>query len=72
MPALIGPVHIQNLSGGIAHFGDSLNVSPKSTSKSFEGAGSSNTGFFIATGSAVSGTNVIDTKLLDQPMTGNK
>ncbi|WP_059172967.1 spore germination protein [Bacillus sp. FJAT-27445] len=71
MPALVGPVSIHNVTGGTVNFGDVLNISPKSTSKSFEGAGSSNTGIFIATGSAVSGTNVLDTKLIDQPMTGN-
>jgi spore germination protein PF len=72
MPALIGPVLIHNVSGGTVHFGDALNISPKSTSKSFTGAGSANTGVLIGTGSAVSGTNVLDTKLLDQPMLGNK
>ncbi|RHW43161.1 spore germination protein [Neobacillus notoginsengisoli] len=72
MPALIGPVSIHNVSGGTVHFGDSLNVSPKSTAKTFLGAGGANTGVFIATGSGISGTNVLDTKLLDQPMTGNK
>ncbi|RDU35521.1 spore germination protein [Neobacillus piezotolerans] len=72
MPALIGPVTIQNLTGGTVNFGDVLNISPKSTSKSFDGAGSANIGIFVATGSAVSGTNVLDTKLIDQPMTGNK
>ncbi|OCA84318.1 hypothetical protein A8F94_16540 [Bacillus sp. FJAT-27225] len=72
MPALVGPVVIHNVSGGSVHFGDALNISPKSTGKTFAGAGSSNTGVLIGTGSAVSGTNVLDTKLLDQPIAGNK
>ncbi|WP_316571139.1 spore germination protein [Neobacillus sp. YIM B06451] len=71
MPALVGPVNIHNVTGGTVNFGDVLNISPKSTAKTFQGAGSSNTGIFNATGSAVSGTNVLDTKLVDQPTTAN-
>ena len=72
MPALVGPVVIHNVTGGAVHFGDALNVSPKSSGKTFNGSGSSNTGVLIGTGSAISGTNVLDTKLLDQPIVGNK
>lgn len=71
MPAIIGPVQIVNVTGGTVQFGDSLFISPKSASKSSTGAGSSNTGigFFTATG--FSANNVLDTNLLDQPITGN-
>jgi spore germination protein PF len=71
MPAFIGPVQIVNCSGGIVHFGDAAIISPKSNSKSYSGAGSSNTGGLINTNNGISGTNVLDTNLIDQPIVGN-
>ncbi|WP_442599118.1 spore germination protein [Neobacillus sp. D3-1R] len=71
MPAIIGPVQIVNVTGGVVHFGDSLFLSPKSASKSSTGAGAVNTGIGFFTANGVSTNNVLDTNLLDQPVSGN-
>ncbi len=71
MPAIIGPVQIFNVSGGSVQFGDTLFISPKSASKSAHGSGSGNTGGFIITNNGLSGTNTLDSNLVDQPVTGN-
>lgn len=72
LPAIIGPVQIVNVSGGVAQFGDSLFLSPKESFKTFEGSGGSNTGGIIVTNTVFSGTNVLDSDLIDQPIVGNK
>lgn len=71
MPAIIGPVQISNVSGGVVQFGDAFFISPKSASKSSTGAGASNTGIGIFTANGFSVNNVLDTNLIDQPVTGN-
>ncbi len=71
MPAIIGPVQILNVSGGIVHFGDALYISPKAGSKTSGGSGGFNTGGFIVTNNGLNGTTVIDTNLIDQPIAGN-
>jgi len=71
MPAIIGPVQISTVSGGIVQFGDSLYISPKSNSKSVSGSGAANTGFFVITNNGLSASNVLDTNLIDQPTIGN-
>jgi spore germination protein PF len=71
MPAIIGPVQISNVSGGVVQFGDTFFISPKSASKSSTGAGASNTGIGIFTANGFSVNNVLDTNLIDQPVTGN-
>jgi spore germination protein PF len=71
MPAIIGPVQITTVSGGIVQFGDSLYISPKSNSKSVTGSGAGNTGGFVITNNGVSASNVLDTNLIDQPTIGN-
>ncbi|MBS4212195.1 MULTISPECIES: spore germination protein [Neobacillus] len=71
MPAIIGPVQIVNVSGGIVQFGDTFYISPKSTSKTAAGSGGFNTGGVVIANNGLSGTNVVDTKLLDQPIVGN-
>ncbi|WP_160724645.1 spore germination protein [Bacillus sp. USDA818B3_A] len=71
MPAILGPVQIVNVGGGIVHFGDTVYISPKSSSKTYAGAGGFNTGGIIFTASGLSGTNVLDTNLIDQPIVGN-
>lgn len=67
----MGPVQIVNVSGGIVQFGDAVYISPKSASKTNAGSGSLNTGGIIFTASGLSGTNVLDANLLDQPIGGN-
>ncbi|MFK9094685.1 spore germination protein [Bacillus salipaludis] len=71
MPAIIGPVQIVNVGGGIVQFGDTVYISPKSSTKTFAGSGGFNTGGFIVTNNGLSGTNVLDTNLIDQPIAGN-
>lgn len=71
MPAIIGPVQIFNVNGGSVQFGDTLFISPKSASKSSHGSGSGNIGGFVITNNALSGTNTLDSNLVDQPVTGN-
>ncbi|WP_066067605.1 spore germination protein [Neobacillus soli] len=72
MPAIIGPVEIVNVSGGITQFGDSLFISPKESAKTFAGSGVINTGGIIIVNNGLSGTNVLDPNLIDQPIVGNK
>lgn len=71
MPAIIGPVQILNVSGGVVQFGDALYISPKSSTKSFTGQGALSTGGFVITNNGLSATNVLDTNLIDQPIAGN-
>lgn len=71
MPAIVGPVQIINVSGGVVHFGDAAWISPKANSKTFAGAGGFNTGGLIFATSGLSGTNVLDSDLIDQPTVGN-
>jgi spore germination protein PF len=71
MPAIIGPVQIVNVTGGVVQFGDALFVSPKAGTKTIGGSGGFNTGGVIVTNNGLSGTNVLDTNLIDQPIVGN-
>ncbi|MCM2533732.1 spore germination protein [Neobacillus pocheonensis] len=71
MPAIIGPVQIVSVGGGIVQFGDTVYISPKTSSKTFSGSGGFNTGGFIVANNGLSGTNVLDTKLIDQPIVAN-
>lgn len=71
MPAIIGPVQVVNVTGGIVQFGDALYISPKNSSKTNAGQGALNTGGFIITNNGISASNVLDTNLIDQPIIGN-
>jgi spore germination protein PF len=71
MPAILGPVQIVNVGGGVVQFGDTVYISPKSSLKTYSGSGGLNTGGLIVTNNGVSGTNVLDTNLIDQPIAGN-
>lgn len=47
MPSIIGNIKINTVgSAGVANFGDTLYISPKSTTKTFAGSGSFSTGDF--------------------------
>ncbi|WP_134699279.1 spore germination protein [Ammoniphilus sp. YIM 78166] len=71
MPSVVlGPINITE-NGGVVHFGDSLNISPKATAKSFSGSGGGNTGNYVLANNGISATNTIDSQAVDQPMTGN-
>lgn len=72
MPAIIGPVHINNVGGGTLNFGDSFYISPKGTGKSHAGSGAFNTGNFIISNNGLSATNTIDPDANDQNVTANE
>jgi len=58
MPGIVGSIRIVSVSSGsIVHIGDAVNLTPRSTSKTFAGAGSFNTGDHIRTFSTASATN---------------
>lgn len=71
MPAIVGPVQVINVGGGVVQFGDTFFISPKSASKSMSGSGAGNTGGFIVTNNIFSASNTLDSNLVDQPLTGN-
>lgn len=68
MPAIVGPIAINSISGGVVNFGDSFYLSPKSSSKSALGSGAGNTGDFLLLNNAVNATNYIDPDVNDQDM----
>ena len=66
MPSIAGPIKINSISnGGVFQVGDTLNISPKNNSKTYLGAGGSNTGDFLQTNSVFSLTNTSDPDLVD-------
>jgi spore germination protein PF len=69
MPSIVGPITINSVSGGVINFGDSLNISPTSSSKTNAGSGAFNTGEWICTNNGISATNTIDPDLNDQQTT---
>ncbi|WP_066367849.1 spore germination protein [Neobacillus fumarioli] len=71
MPAIIGPVQVVNVTGGIVQFGDTLYISPKTGTKTYGGSGGFNTGGLVITNNGISGTNVLDANLIDQPIAAN-
>ena len=72
MPSIVGPIKIVNVSGSaIVNFGDSFYNSPKSTSKTFAGSGSFNTGDFPRTANGINATNTNDPDVADTNTSGN-
>lgn len=67
MPSYIaGPIKITNVSSdATVNFGDTLQIAPKSSSKSLAGAGGGNTGDFLQTNTFISFTNTIDPDIAD-------
>jgi spore germination protein PA len=66
MPAIVGQLKILNIgTGSIVQIGDSLILSPSSSSKTFAGAGSFNTGDFPRVLNSVSSTNTNDSDLVE-------
>lgn len=66
MPAVVGFVKIVSVgSGSIVQFGDALEVSPNSSSKTYAGSGSFLTGSLTNSNNAVSATNSIDPDVQD-------
>lgn len=66
MPCVIGNVKILNIgSSGVVLFGDALQISPASSSKTYAGSGSFLTGDLSKTNNAISATNTYDSDLQD-------
>ncbi|CAI6054808.1 spore germination protein [Cohnella sp. JJ-181] len=65
MPSIVGAVKILSVgSSGVVQFGDCLQISPTSSTKTFAGAGSFVTGDFPRTNS-ISSTNTNDQDVAD-------
>ncbi len=71
MPAIVGPIKIVSVGGGVVNFGDSFYLSPKSASKTAAGSGAFNTGDFINTTTGLNATNALDPDAVDQVMSAN-
>jgi spore germination protein PF len=73
MPAvIIGGVKVTSVSGnGTVNVGDVLQIAPKSTGKSYSGAGGGNTGDFMQTNTVFSMTNTLDPNVKDSNNIGN-
>ena len=71
MPAIVGPIKINEISGGVVNFGDSFYLSPKSSSKSALGSGAGNTGDFLIVNNGINATNYIDPDVSDHNVVGN-
>ena len=71
MPSFVGPIKINSISGGIVNFGDALNISPKSASKSVSGSGGANTGNFHIVNNGISISSNVDPNVNDQDQTAN-
>ncbi|HEX7055886.1 MAG TPA: spore germination protein [Bacilli bacterium] len=66
MPAIVGNVKILAVGpSSIVHIGDSIFLSPMSTSKTYAGSGSFNTGDFPTNYNALNATRTLDTDLID-------
>ncbi|WP_067840609.1 spore germination protein [Amphibacillus sediminis] len=71
MPAIVGPIQIVEVGGGVINFGDSFYLAPKSASKTAAGSGTFNTGNFVNTNSGLSATTTYDPDFQDQVLAGN-
>lgn len=66
MPSIIGNVKILSVGGsGVVQFGDAIQISPSSNSKTYAGAGSFLTGDLSRTNNAISATNTNDPDVQD-------
>lgn len=67
MPSVIlAPIKISTVeSNGTVNFGDTLYISPKSTSKSASGSGGGNTGDFMLVNNFWNMTNTLDPDISD-------
>ncbi|AJY77294.1 spore germination protein [Paenibacillus beijingensis] len=68
MPSVVGFVNIVSIgSSGVVQFGDTVQVSPSSTSKTYAGSGSFLTGSLANANNGVSATNTLDPDVQDSP-----
>jgi hypothetical protein len=67
MPSYVGNIKVNSVgSSGVVNIGDAMFISPTSSSKTFAGAGSFNTGDFGQTNNSISATNTSDPDIIDQ------
>ncbi|ALC84223.1 MULTISPECIES: spore germination protein [Bacillus] len=67
MPAIVGPIRIENLlDNGITSFGDVFAISPKSAFQSSGGSGAFNTGDYNWFMNQKSSTKLDDSDVFDQ------
>ncbi len=72
MPALVGILQIITISNaGVVNIGDVYKIEPISTSKTFAGAGSFNTGDRVNIDNHYSNTNTYDQDGIDNPIALN-
>lgn len=72
MPSIVGPFKIDSIgSAGVAQFGDTMQITPKNTSKTYAGQGSFSTGDAHFLFNGISSTFVPDSDLVDATNTGN-
>ncbi|GIN39174.1 MULTISPECIES: spore germination protein [Heyndrickxia] len=72
MPSFVGNSQIINVGGtATIQYGDTAFISPKSASKTTNGAGSGLEGVLFNSISLYSTTNTLDTSIVEQPSTGN-
>jgi spore germination protein PF len=69
MPSVVGSANINSNSGTI-NFGDNLNISPKSNSKTVSGQGGGNVGNVVYTLNGVNTNTVSDPGGLEQVVSG--
>ncbi len=66
MTSIFKEIQIQQVTGGVVNFGNSLSVSPKSAIKEPAGSGSLNVGIWVLSSTVFSCTNFIDPDTSDQ------
>ncbi|WLR51522.1 spore germination protein [Bacillus tianshenii] len=72
MPSIVGAVNVNSIgSSAVFNIGDVYSIAPRSTAKTFSGAGSFNTGERISNVNEYSVTNTYDNDVIDQEMLGN-
>ncbi|MCZ8513371.1 spore germination protein [Paenibacillus filicis] len=73
MPAIVlSPIKITNVSGDATIlFGDTLQITPKSVLKSYNGANSGHIGDFSINNNLISFTNTSDPDIADSTIAGN-
>ncbi|TLS53620.1 spore germination protein [Paenibacillus antri] len=73
MPSIVGNVKIVTVGpSSIVNFGDTYQMSPHSTSKTFAGAGSFVTGDLSGTRQLISSTNTNDADIADSNSSGDQ
>ncbi|TDL35352.1 spore germination protein [Jeotgalibacillus sp. S-D1] len=71
MPAIVGSIQIVSIgSSAVMHVGDCYSITPTSTTKTFAGAGSFNTGDGLFVENHHSATNTWDSDQADQNISG--